>query len=165
MRTPGRNLKKAWNVKSLPDKPGMMMPTMMKNLTTGKVKAFYVFGENLANTEPDIHHVEHELQSAEFLVCQDIFPTETTRFAHVILPAAAWSENDGTFYQFRAARQPRAHGQCAAGRCQTQLVDIQRNCQAVGTRMDIQQRSGNLGQRSIRAGAFHGGNQIRPSGK
>jgi len=88
---------KAWNVKSLPDKPGMMMPTMMKNLTTGKVKAFYVFGENLANTEPDIHHVERELQSAEFLVCQDIFPTETTRFAHVILPAAAWSENDGTF--------------------------------------------------------------------
>jgi formate dehydrogenase major subunit len=88
---------KAWNVKSLPDKPGMMMPTMMKNLTTGKVKAFYVFGENLANTEPDIHHVEQELQSAEFLVCQDIFQTETTRFAHVVLPAAAWSENDGTF--------------------------------------------------------------------
>lgn len=88
---------KAWNVQSLPDKPGMMMPTMMDNLTTGKVKAFYVFGENLANTEPDIHHVEHCLQSAEFLVCQDIFPTETTRFAHVILPAAAWSENDGTF--------------------------------------------------------------------
>ncbi len=88
---------KAWNVKSLPDKPGMMMPTMMKNLTTGKVKAFYVFGENLANTEPDIAHVEHELASAEFLVCQDIFPTETTRFAHVVLPAAAWSENEGTF--------------------------------------------------------------------
>ena len=88
---------KAWNVKSLPDKPGMMMPTMMKNLKTGKVRAFYVFGENLANTEPDIHHVELELQAAEFMVCQDIFPTETTRFAHVILPAAAWSENDGTF--------------------------------------------------------------------
>jgi formate dehydrogenase major subunit len=88
---------KAWNVKSLPEKPGMMMPTMMEGLTSGKVKAFYVFGENLANTEPDIHHVEHCLESAEFLVCQDIFPTETTKFAHVILPAAAWSENDGTF--------------------------------------------------------------------
>jgi len=88
---------KAWNVKSLPPKPGLMMPTMMEGLTTGKIKAFYVFGENLANTEPDIHHVEHCLQAAEFLVCQDIFPTETTRFAHVILPAAAWSENDGTF--------------------------------------------------------------------
>jgi formate dehydrogenase major subunit len=88
---------KAWNVKSLPEKPGMMMPTMMEGLTNGKIKAFYVFGENLANTEPDIHHVEHCLESAEFLVCQDIFQTETTRFAHVVLPAAAWSENDGTF--------------------------------------------------------------------
>jgi len=88
---------KAWNVDSLPDKPGMMMPAMLENLPTGKIKALYVFGENLANTEPDISHVEHCLQSAQFLVCQDIFPTETTRFAHVILPAAAWSENDGTF--------------------------------------------------------------------
>jgi predicted molibdopterin-dependent oxidoreductase YjgC len=41
--------------------------------------------------------VEHELTSAEFLVVQDIFPNQTTRFVHVILPAAAWSENDGTF--------------------------------------------------------------------
>ena len=88
---------KAWNVENLPDKPGMMMPTMLENLPTGKVKALYVFGENLANTEPDIRHVEHCLESAEFMVCQDIFPTETTRFADVILPAAAWSENDGTF--------------------------------------------------------------------
>ena len=88
---------KAWNVETLPDKPGMMMPTMLENLPTGKVKALYVFGENLANTEPDIRHVEHCLESAEFMVCQDIFPTETTRFADVILPAAAWSENDGTF--------------------------------------------------------------------
>ena len=88
---------KAWNVENLPDKPGMMMPTMLENLPTGKVKALYVFGENLANTEPDIRHVEHCLESAEFMVCQDIFPTETTRFADVILPSAAWSENDGTF--------------------------------------------------------------------
>jgi formate dehydrogenase major subunit len=87
----------AWGVEKLPEKPGMMMPTMMEGLVNGKVKAFYVFGENLANTEPDIRHVEHCLESAEFLVCQDIFPTETTRFAHVILPAAAWSENEGTF--------------------------------------------------------------------
>jgi formate dehydrogenase major subunit len=41
--------------------------------------------------------VEHELASAEFLVVSDIFPTETTRFAHVILPSASWSESDGTF--------------------------------------------------------------------
>lgn len=88
---------KAWKVKSLPDQNGLMMPQMMEGLATKKIRAFYVFGENLANTEPDIHKTEHELASAEFLVCQDIFPTETTRFAHVVFPAAAWSEDDGTF--------------------------------------------------------------------
>lgn len=88
---------KAWGVASLPDKPGLMIPDMMAALPTKKVRAFYIFGENLANTEPNIKHVEHELESAEFIVCNDIFPTETTRFAHVVFPAAAWSEDDGTF--------------------------------------------------------------------
>jgi formate dehydrogenase major subunit len=87
----------AWGVKRLPEKPGLTIPAMMEGLLDGKIKAFYIFGENMANSEPDIHHVEKCLSSAEFLVCQDIFPTETTQFAHVILPAAAWSENDGTF--------------------------------------------------------------------
>jgi formate dehydrogenase major subunit len=88
---------KAWGVKKLPGEIGLMIPQMMEYLVDRRIRAFYVFGENLANTEPDIHKVEHELSSAEFLICQDIFPTETTRFAHVIFPAAAWSENDGTF--------------------------------------------------------------------
>jgi formate dehydrogenase major subunit len=88
---------KAWGVQRLPNTNGIMMPQMMEGLVDKKIRAFYVFGENLANTEPDIRKVEHELSSAEFLVCQDIFPTETTRFAHVVLPAAAWSEDDGTF--------------------------------------------------------------------
>lgn len=88
---------KAWGVKNLPGNVGLMIPQMMEGLVDRKIRAFYIFGENLANTEPDIHKVEHELSSAEFLVCQDIFPNETTRFAHVIYPAAAWSENEGTF--------------------------------------------------------------------
>ena len=88
---------KAWEVENLPDKPGLMIPQMMEGLADGTVKAFWVFGENLANTEPDIAKVEHELASAEFLVCQDIFPTETTRFADVIFPSAGWSEDGGTF--------------------------------------------------------------------
>ena len=83
-----------------------------------------MFGENLANTEPDIRKVEHELASAEFIVCQDIFPTETTRFAHVVLPAAAWSENDGTFTnserrvnRVRKASEP-------PGEARPELVDL-----------------------------------------
>ena len=88
---------KAWGVQKLPEKPGLMIPQMMDGLLSGTVKGFYIFGENLANTEPDIRHVERCLQAAEFLVCQDIFPTETTRFGHVVFPSAAWSEDDGTF--------------------------------------------------------------------
>jgi len=88
---------KAWGVEALPDKVGLMIPRMMEGLPTKKVRGFYIFGENLANTEPNMTKVEHELSQAEFLVCQDIFQTETTRFAHVVLPAAAWSENEGTF--------------------------------------------------------------------
>jgi formate dehydrogenase major subunit len=87
----------AWGVDNLPEKFGLMIPDMMAGLPTKKIRAFYVFGENLANTEPNITHVEHELASAEFLVCNDIFQTETTRFAHVIFPAAAWCEAEGTF--------------------------------------------------------------------
>lgn len=88
---------KAWGVEGLSGQVGLMIPQMMEGLVTKQVRGFYIFGENLANTEPDIHKVEHELSCAEFIVCQDIFGTETTRFAHVIFPAAAWSENEGTF--------------------------------------------------------------------
>ncbi|CAN2042261.1 Molybdopterin oxidoreductase [Candidatus Magnetomoraceae bacterium gMMP-15] len=104
---------KAWGVENLPDKNGLMIPQMMEGLVDGSVRAFYIFGENMANTEPDIHKVEHELASAEFLVCQDIFQTETTRFADVVFPASAWSENNGTFTnserrvsRVRSASQP-----------------------------------------------------------
>jgi len=88
---------KAWGVSKLPEKAGLMIPQMMEGLVTKRIRLFYIFGENLANTEPDIRKVEHELASGEFIIGQDIFPNETTRFAHVIFPAAAWSENDGTF--------------------------------------------------------------------
>ncbi len=88
---------KAWSVEKLPDKVGLMMPDMMAGLPTKKIRAFFILGENLASSEPNIAHVEHELASAEFLVVSDIFPTETTRFAHVILPSAVWCESDGTF--------------------------------------------------------------------
>ena len=87
----------AWATTDLPAENGLTIPDMLDGLLNGKVRFFYVFGENLANTEPDIRHVEHCLESAEFMVVQDIFPTETSKFADVILPAAAWSENDGTF--------------------------------------------------------------------
>jgi formate dehydrogenase major subunit len=88
---------KAWGVEKLPDQVGLMIPGMFEGIEQGTIKALWVFGENLANTEPDIRHVEHCLEKVDFLVCNDIFNTETTRFADVVFPAAAWSEDDGTF--------------------------------------------------------------------
>ena len=88
---------KAWGVTGLPDKPGLMIPEMITALSDKKIRGLWIFGENLANAEPNITHTEKCLVSAEFLVCNDIFHTETTRFAHVILPAAAWCEDEGTF--------------------------------------------------------------------
>jgi predicted molibdopterin-dependent oxidoreductase YjgC len=47
-------------------------------------------------SDPHLAHVEEGLSALDFLVVQDIFPTETTRLAHVILPAASSLEKDGT---------------------------------------------------------------------
>lgn len=56
------------------------------------------YAAGISGVSPDmIREVARKLASAEFLVCSDIFPTETTRFADVVFPAAAWSEDDGTF--------------------------------------------------------------------
>ena len=87
----------AWGTQNLNPKIGITMPEMMAGLPDKKIRGFFIMGENLANSEPNIAHVEHQLSSAEFLVVCDIFPTETTRFAHVILPSAAWSESEGTY--------------------------------------------------------------------
>jgi formate dehydrogenase major subunit len=85
-----------WDV-TLPAKPGMKMPDMFESLPERKIRGLWIFGENVVNTEPDIAKVEHELSCCEFLVVQDLFHNETTRFADVILPAKAWGEKDGTF--------------------------------------------------------------------
>jgi predicted molibdopterin-dependent oxidoreductase YjgC len=60
------------------------------------VRAFYVMGENPMMSDPNTSHVEQTLRGLDFLVVQDIFPSETAFLAHVILPAAAALEKDGT---------------------------------------------------------------------
>lgn len=85
-----------WGVK-LPRKPGMVIPEMFDAAAAGRLKAMYIFGEDVAQTDPNTAHVIKALKSLEFLVCQDIFPNETTKFAHVILPASSFLEKTGTF--------------------------------------------------------------------
>jgi formate dehydrogenase alpha subunit len=87
----------AWGVSSLPAKAGLTMGEMIHGAFEGKVKAMYIMGENPIMTDPDMQHTRKGLTNLEFLVVQDIFPTETAVIADVILPAAAFAEKDGTF--------------------------------------------------------------------
>jgi formate dehydrogenase major subunit len=56
----------------------------------------YIMGENPAMSDPDAHHAREALAKLEWLVCQEIFLTETCYLADVILPATAWPEKEGT---------------------------------------------------------------------
>jgi predicted molibdopterin-dependent oxidoreductase YjgC len=62
----------------------------------GTLKCLYIMGENPMLSDPDLHHVEKGLKNLEFLVVQDIFMTETSELANVVLPAACYAEKDGT---------------------------------------------------------------------
>lgn len=86
----------AWNAK-LSNKVGYTIPDMMDRLTDGTLKCLYILGENSVLSDPNTHHVVHALKSAEFLIVQDIFLTETAQLAHVVFPGACWAEKEGTF--------------------------------------------------------------------
>ncbi len=86
----------AWGV-PLSRRPGLKIPEMFDAAVAGTLKAMYIFGEDVAQTDPNTTHVIHALESLDFLICQDIFETETTRYADVILPASSFLEKTGTF--------------------------------------------------------------------
>ncbi|MEW5767683.1 MAG: formate dehydrogenase subunit alpha [bacterium] len=87
---------KAWGVK-LSAKPGLTLTEMINAAGDGQLKALYIMGENPMLADPDINHVKEALQSFDFLVCQDIFLTETAALADVVLPSTSFAEKDGTF--------------------------------------------------------------------
>src|SRR3984885_5606631 len=91
-----RSFEEAWGV-PLSREKGYTIPQMFDAAVDGRLKAMWIFGEDVAQTDPNTTHVVKALESLEFLVCQDIFETETTKFADVILPASAFLEKAGTF--------------------------------------------------------------------
>jgi len=91
-----RSFEQCWGV-PLSRQKGFTIPQMFNAAVDGRLKAMYIFGEDVAQTDPNTAHVIAALDSLEFLVCQDIFETETTKYADVILPASAFLEKSGTF--------------------------------------------------------------------
>ena len=86
----------AWKVPLSPH-DGLNLNVMMKEMAEGRMKAVYVMGEDIVISEPNVSKVEKGLNQCEFVVCQEIFHNETTRFADVILPGACFAEKDGVF--------------------------------------------------------------------
>lgn len=85
-----------WGV-SLSRRVGLNIPQMFDAAVAGKLRAMYIFGEDIAQTDPDTTHVEAALKALDFVVCQEIFLNETTRYADVVLPASSFLEKTGTF--------------------------------------------------------------------
>jgi len=92
-----QKMAEAWGVDELPDQPGMKVTQMIPAAHDGKLKALYIIGENPLVSDPDLNHCEKSLKNLDFLVVQDIFPTETAQLADVVLPSACFAEKDGTF--------------------------------------------------------------------
>src|SRR6185436_11680310 len=76
---------------------GLKIPQMYDAALAGKLKALWVMGEDLAQTDPNTEHVKRALNALEFLVVQELFMTPTAEFADVVLPAASFFEKSGTF--------------------------------------------------------------------
>ncbi len=79
------------------DRIGWKIPQMYEAALAGKLKALWVMGEDLAQTDPNTHHVQAALQALDFLVVQELFMTPTAELADVVLPAASFLEKSGTF--------------------------------------------------------------------
>jgi ferredoxin-nitrate reductase len=89
---------RAWGipVERISPQPGLSAIDLFEAMERGKVKAVWIICTNPAASVPDTNFIEKALRKAELVVVEDAYhPTETTRLAHVLLPAAQWSEKEG----------------------------------------------------------------------
>jgi formate dehydrogenase major subunit len=87
---------KAWGVKLNPN-PGLKATEVFPAAIEGKIKGLYICGEDPIVTDPDTEHIKKALESLEFFVVQELFMTETAKYADVILPGRSYAEKEGTF--------------------------------------------------------------------
>lgn len=90
---------KAWgiNADDMDPNVGYRITEVPHLALEGKVKAYYIMGEDPLQTEADLGLVRKGFDALEFVVVQDIFMTKTAEQADVILPATSWGEHGGIF--------------------------------------------------------------------
>jgi predicted molibdopterin-dependent oxidoreductase YjgC len=86
----------AWGT-TVPPRNGRNLTQMFEAMAAGSLTGLFVVGENPAQSEADVSHAVHLLESLDHLVVQDIFLTKTAELADVVLPgSASWCEAEGT---------------------------------------------------------------------
>ncbi len=92
-------VEKLWDLRvgSIKPTPGLHAMDMFQAAADGQVKALWIAGTNPAVSMPDVSVAQEGLRRAELVVVQDCYyPTETSEYADVLLPAAQWGEKAGT---------------------------------------------------------------------
>jgi formate dehydrogenase alpha subunit len=116
----------------VPSQRGLAAPEMIHDIASRKIRALYVIGENPAVSEPQSNFVTWMLQKLDLLIVQDIFPIETSRYAHIVLPAAAVGEKDGTFTNAARRVQYTAAGIKPPGEARPDWIILQEMAKAMG---------------------------------
>jgi assimilatory nitrate reductase catalytic subunit len=94
------DLARLWkiDVNRIPKARGLAYPDIIEGAVSGSIKALWFIATNPVVSFPNYSVLEQALRSVEFLVVQDgFFPTPTSDFAHLVLPAAIWGEKEGTY--------------------------------------------------------------------
>ncbi len=81
----------------IPTQKGLKIPEMFQAAVDGQLKALWIMGEDVAQTDPNQNHVLKALNNLELLVVQEIFMSETAKLADVVLPGTSFLEKSGTF--------------------------------------------------------------------
>jgi len=75
---------------------GLTLSEMIDAAARGEIKVLYLVGENPLRALPQ-KKVEEALRRLDLLICQELFPNETTALAHIVLPATSYAEKEGRF--------------------------------------------------------------------
>ncbi len=81
----------------VPSHVGYKIPEMFSAAIDGKLKALWLIGEDVVQTDPNTNKVKKAMDSLDLLIVQELFMTETAKHATVILPGASFLEKEGTF--------------------------------------------------------------------
>lgn len=83
--------------RDVPSHIGYKIPEMFDAAINGDLKALWIIGEDVVQTDPNTNKVIKAMESVDLLVVQELFMTETAMRATVILPGASFLEKEGTF--------------------------------------------------------------------